>query len=269
MVSWHIGTMGFGYKWWQGVFYPKGLTGPQQLAYYAERFSAVEMDSTFYATPAAANVERWANITPADFIICPKAPREITHDLRLTGTAASMELFLTTMRLLGKKLGPIVFQFPPDFKADESEALRAFLPQLPEDLRFAVEFRHRSWVTPETADLMRQHRVCWVAADYIYLPKEIVPTTDFLYLRFLGRHGRFANKPAESTVEGTHEAVDRTAELQRWYNQIQANLEQVNAVYAFFNDDFAGFSPGSANRFKRIVGLETVEIGLPQQRKLF
>jgi uncharacterized protein YecE (DUF72 family) len=262
MVSWHIGTMGFGYKPWQGVFYPKGVTGPQQLAYYAERFSAVEMDSTFYATPAAANVERWAAITPPDFLICPKAPREITHDLRLTGTGTSevLELFLTTMRLLGEKLGPIVFQFPPDFKANELEALRAFLPQLPEDLRYAAEFRHRSWVTPEAADLLRRHRVCWVAADYIFLPKEIVPTTNFLYLRFLGRHGSFGTK--------THEVVDKTAELERWYSQIQPHLGQVTDIYAFFNDDYAGFSPGSANRFKRIAGLETAEIGLPQQGKL-
>jgi uncharacterized protein YecE (DUF72 family) len=261
--------MGFGYKAWQGVFYPKGLTGPQQLAYYAERFSAVEMDSTFYATPAGANVERWAAITPPHFVICPKAPREITHELRLTGTGASTELFLTTMRLLGEKLGPIVFQFPPDFKLNERDALRAFLLQLPKDLRFAVEFRHRSWVTPETAELLRQFQVCWVAADYIYLPKEIVPTTDFLYLRFLGRHGRFAKRIAEGAVEESREVVNRMPELERWQSQIQAHLEQVNVVYAFFNDDFAGFSPGSANRFKKMVGLETVEIGLPEQGKLF
>ncbi len=262
MVSWHIGTMGFGYKPWQGVFYPKGVTGPQQLAYYAEHFSAVEMDSTFYGTPVPANVERWAAITPPDFIICPKAPREITHDLRLTGSGATglLEQFLTTMRLLGDKLGPILFQFPPDFKADEVERLQTFLPQLPDDLRFAAEFRHRSWATPETADLLRQHRICWVAADYIYLPKEIVPTTDFLYLRFLGRHGRFATKDREM--------VDKTAELEQWYGRIEPHLAQVSDVYAFFNDDYAGFSPASANRFKKIVGQETVEIGQPQQGRL-
>jgi uncharacterized protein YecE (DUF72 family) len=262
IASWHVGTMGFGYKPWQGVFYPKGVTGPAQLAYYAERFSAIEMDSTFYGTPAATNVERWAAITPPDFIICPKAPREITHELRLSGegTLGLLELFLNTMRLLGEKLGPVVFQFPPDFKRNESEALQHFLPYLPQDLRFAIEFRHRSWAVPETAELLRHHRVCWVAADYIFLPKEIIATSDFLYLRFLGRHGSFAAK--------NREQVDRTADLRRWYGQIQPYLEQVTDVYAFFNDDYAGFSPATANRFKQIAGLPTAEIGLPQQGTL-
>lgn len=260
MTNWYVGTMGFGYKPWQGSFYPDKLPKAQQLPYYASRFNALEMDSTFYGTPREETVTRWRELTPKGFRFCPKAPREITHDLRLAEAAGgSLTNFLDTMRLLGEQLGPIVFQFPPDFPVAERDALAAFLPRLPRDFRFAVELRHRSWWSDETADLLRAHDVCWIAADYIYLPKEIRRTTDFLYLRFLGRHGQFATK--------THEILDKTEELQGWLAQIAAQPE-VGDVYAFFNDDYAGHSPATADRFKGLLGLD-VAPGPPEQGRLF
>lgn len=261
MTNWYIGTMGFGYKPWQGTFYPDKLPKAQQLPYYVTQFNALEMDSTFYGTPRIESVERWAAIAPDDFKYCPKAPREITHDLRLApATEAVLDNFLATMRYLGDKLGPIVIQFPPDFTVAERENLSAFVARLPRDYRYAVELRHRSWWSDETAGLFREHNVCWIAADYIYLPKEIRRTTDFLYLRFLGRHGQFATK--------THEVVDKTADLQQWREQIAAHSDGATEVYAFFNDDYAGHSPGTANRFKRLLGLD-VAAGPPEQGRLF
>ncbi|MDV7401495.1 DUF72 domain-containing protein, partial [Arthrospira platensis SPKY1] len=105
-------------------------------------------------------------VTTPTFKISPKTPREITHDLRLGGSAALMAAFLQTMRLLGDKLGPILIQFPPDFTIGAAERLNAFLGGLPTDLRYAVEFRHTSWDTPETAVLLRAHNVAWAMADY-------------------------------------------------------------------------------------------------------
>lgn len=261
MIHWHVGTMGFGYKPWDGVFYPEKLPQRNKLASYAERFSAVEMDSTFYGIPAASTVTRWREETPDDFRICPKAPREITHDIPLAHAVGLLESFADTMRLLGDKLGPIVLQFPPDFRAAERPALADFLPNLPRDLRWAAEFRHRSWLGEETAALLRVHNVCWVAADYIYLPKEIWPTTDFVYLRFLGRHGRYATK---------HEEVeDKTADLERWLAQVEPLETDLTGGWAFFNNDYAGYSPGTANRFKRLIGQTPVELSPPQQGRLF
>ena len=141
--------------------------------------------------------------------------------------------------------------------------LAAFLPRLPGGARFAVEFRHRSWWSAETADLLRAHGVCWAAADYIYLPKEIRRTAGFLYLRLLGRHGQFDVK--------THERVDKTEELRAWRDKVaphQAGDEPVDAVYAFFNDDYAGHAPATANRLRALLGME-VEAGPPQQGRLF
>lgn len=262
MTNWYIGTMGFGYKPWQGSFYPEKLPKAQQLPYYAGVFNALEMDSTFYGTPRVEAVQRWRALTPEGFQFCPKAPREITHDLRLAAPAPDLlATFVETMRLLGDKLGPIVLQFAPDFPVAEFDNLAAFLARLPQDARYAVELRHRSWWGDATADLFRAHGVCWIAADYIYLPKEIRRTADFLYLRLLGRHGQFATK--------THEVVDKSDDLRAWRAKIDAvsQPEAPRDVYAFFNDDFAGHAPATANRFKALLGIE-VEEGPPQQPRL-
>ncbi len=261
-MDWLLGTMGFAYDQWRnGVFYPAGMQPRQYLGYYAQRFNAVEMDSTFYATPAVTAVRRWREVTPPSFKICPNVPRRITHELRLKDAEADLTFFLDTMRELGEKLGPIVVQFPPDYTFDHVGDLIHFFPLLPPDLRFAVEFRHRSWYKPETAMLLEQHRCCWIAADYIHLPKKLHRTTDFLYLRFIGPHGRFPTKDREM--------VDKTPALQDWYAQIKPHLPEITAVCAFFNNDYAGFSPQTCNKFKRIAGIEPDEIRPLQQGRLF
>ncbi len=261
MTDWYVGTMGFGYKPWKGVLYPADLPDRQQLSYYAGLFNGLEMDSTFYGIPSSQVVERWRQLTPAGFKICPKTPREITHDLRLKAAEPQMEAFLNAMRLLGDKLGPVVLQFPPEFTAAESDTLRHFLSQLPSDIRFAVELRHRSWVGHDTIELLAKYEVCWTAADYIHLPRTFWPTTDFVYLRFLGRHGRYATK--------NKELEDKTADLENWLDQLRSSLGQMTEAYAFFNDDFAGFAPATANRFNRLVGLPVADLQLPQQDTLF
>lgn len=260
MTEWYIGTMGFGYKPWRGVFYPADLSDRQQLPYYAGFFNALEMDSTFYGIPTTTVVDRWRQLTPAGFKICPKTPREITHDLRLQGADAQFEAFLHAMRVLGDRLGPIVLQFPPDFTTAETSNLTEFLKRLPDDLRFAVEMRHRSWVGEATLDLLAVHRVCWIAADYIHLPRSFWATTDFVYLRFLGRHGRY---PAKNK-----EVDDRTADMTHWLDQVRSHLDDMPTAYAFFNDDFAGFAPASATRFSRLVGMPLLDWRLPQQGSL-
>jgi uncharacterized protein YecE (DUF72 family) len=200
-------------------------------------------------------------VTSADFKICPKVPSVITHEKRLINAAAETDEFLDRMRLLGTKLGPILLQFPPDFSIAAIGALIKFLPLLPQDLRFAIEFRHRSWDTAETTLLLQNHHLCLVAADYMYMPHQVVATTDFLYLRFLGPRGRFPNKDRE--------IVDRSADLEKWRQRIQPYTDNIESVYSFFNDDFAGFAPVACNRFKKILGFEPGEIRPLQQGRLF
>lgn len=253
--------MGYAYKQWVGVFYPAGMNARSYLAHYSHFFDAVEMDSTFYGAPRPQQVKRWATTTPPDFTICPKTPRAITHDAPPDRGIAAMHEFVETVSLLGSKLGPILIQFGPGFGYGLVHRLEPFLAALPASARYAVEFRHTSWDRPETAALLAQHNVCWVAADYIHLPKTITRTTDFLYLRFIGRHGQYETKDRELT--------DKTAVLQQWHGQIQEHAAEVTAVYGFFNNDYAGHSPATCNRFKRIIGLDAPDTRPPQQGRLF
>ena len=265
MVAWHLGTMGFAYKQWVGPFYPAGMASTKFLSHYSTLFDAVEIDSTFYGTPRATAVAKWTAVTPPHFKFCLKTPRAITHDLRLHDGLAPMGDFLAAIEPLGDKLGVILIQLPPDFTSAEQDSLFAFLAQLPTGFRYAVEFRHDSWVMGEVAEVtavaLTKHNIGWASTDYIHLPKQVHRTTDFIYLRFIGPHGQYATKDRE--------LVDKTPILQDWYAQLKPHLEDITAVYGFFNNDYSGHSPTTCNRFKQIVGLNTEEIRPYQQQRLF
>jgi len=261
MTTFHLGTMGYGYKDWLGVFYPEKTRPEAYLPHYSRVFNAVEMDTTFYGTPRPEIVQRWHDQTPDGFIFCPKTPRTITHDTRLENGVALMEEFTSRVALLGDKLGPILIQFPPEFDSTHTEEVNRFLGSLPAQARYAVEFRHRSWDTPDTAQLLHSHNVCWVSSEYIIMAPRLHRTTDFLYLRLLGRHGEFERK--------NRLQKDVTPILEKWKAQIEPELELVNSIYAFFNNDFSGHSPSTVNHFKAMFGLPITEPEIPKQQTLF
>ncbi len=259
-INWHLGTMGFGYQQWVGAFYPAGMTKKNFLAHYSQHFSAVEIDSTFYGIPRASTVQKWTAVTPDDFTFCLKTPKSITHAPTLETGVAEMQTFLEIVSALGDKLGVVLIQFGPEFGYGRMQELANFLETLPQNIRFAVEFRHTSWEQPETAELLSKHNICWTAADYIYMSKTIQRTTDFLYLRFIGPHGQFGSKDREM--------VDKTPELHYWHEQIQPHLPKIQDVYVFMNNDYSGFSPATCNRFKAIVGDDVQEIRPYIQQRL-
>lgn len=262
MIAWRLGTMGFSYKDWEGVFYPAGMQPRDYLTHYSHYFNAVELDSTFYGTPRPEYVERWAAVTPPDFSFCAKVPREITHDLRLSAESAGpMEEFLKTMDLLGDKLGVILIQLPPDFTFGHIHHLAVFLRRLPPGYRYAVEFRHSSWHATATGQLLQNYNVAWASTDYIHLPQRVYVSTDFIYIRWIGQHGQYETKD--------YERVDLTPKLEAWWEDIQSRIDGARMVYGFFNNDYAGHSPATCNKFKRIVGLPTKPLVPPQQGRLF
>lgn len=252
--------MGFGFKEWNGVFYPDGISPRDYLIHYSRIFDAVELDSTFYGSPRAEYVERWAAVTPEEFRFCVKTPREITHELRLVDAVESMRSFVETMALLGDKLGVILIQLPPDFTFSHIHNLAVFLRQLPSGFRYAVEFRDRSWQNLATSQLLMVHNVCWASADYIHMPKTIEVTADFIYIRWIGRHGRFETKDRE--------LIDPTPALEHWLQEIQSHLDGVFDVFGFFNNDYSGHSPTTCNRFKSLLGLPIKDTQPPQQGRL-
>jgi uncharacterized protein YecE (DUF72 family) len=261
MAEWYLGTMGFSYADWVGSFYPEALTQHNYLKHYRRFFNAVEIDSTFYGTPRLSTVQRWLTSTPDSFQFCPKTPRIITHDKRLRSAHLEMAEFITVMRELKNKLGVILIQLPPTFRADQSEILSAFLKELPKDVNFAVEFRHHSWYQPRTAQILKAHHICWAATEYPDLPPGIRLTSGFVYFRLIGRHGQFKRHD--------HEQIDRSENLQWWYQNLSNYLERAHSVYGFFNNDYAGFGVLSCNQFKQLVGLPAPDLKPPQQGRLF
>ena len=149
-----LGTCGWSFPDWKGTFYPLGTK--DELAFYASQFDVVEIDNTYYRIPSAKTVDAWRERTPPGFLFCPKLPGKITHEKMLEGTDELVAVFTDVISRLGDRLGPILIQLHPSFAHHHLPKLEAFLSRLPAGLRYAVEFRHRSWADqPEAARLLR------------------------------------------------------------------------------------------------------------------
>ena len=178
----HVGTSGYNYDAWRGSFYPEDLPAKKMLAYYAERFDTVEINYSFYRKPTAKILEGWAAQVPERFRFALKAWQRITHQKRLRDCAELVESFAEVARALGMRLAPILYQLPPNLKAD-LPLLRDFLHQLPRDLRAAFEFRHPSWFAEETWGALREAGAALCVAESEELATPPVRTGDFVYLR--------------------------------------------------------------------------------------
>jgi uncharacterized protein YecE (DUF72 family) len=179
----HVGTSGYNYPAWKGRFYPQGLPATGWLAYYAERFPTVEMNATFYRIPTAQVFAGWAERTPEGFRFAVKASQRITHQARLKPESVdTTRVFLERARSLGAKLGPVLFQLPPNFKKDAAR-LRDFLALLPPGTSAAFEFRHSSWFDDEVYTTLRQAGAALCIADTEDLSTPVVATAAFGYLR--------------------------------------------------------------------------------------
>lgn len=247
MSEYFLGTMGFGYQDWVGVFYPEKFRSQNFLSYYSRKFNSVELDTTFYGVPRTSKVAQWAASVPDNFKFCAKLPRQITHEKGLREAQAELDEFVDAMKGLGDKLGVLLIQLPPSFTFAELESLREFLALLPKEVRFAVEFRHASWLQPQTEELLKLHQICWATTEFPGLPNEVKRTCDFLYIRWIGQHGTYDRH--------SHERVDKTSSLIWWKDQIQPHLDHVSEVYGFFNNDYAGYAVGTCNKFKEILGM--------------
>jgi len=245
----YLGTAGWSYADWVGAFYPPGTPSSAYLSEYSRSFRAVEIDSTFYGIPRPETVVRWAEATPADFLFCPKMVRTVTHDKRLIAAEAETEAFLGTLGLLGPKLGPVVLQFDYTFGPDRAEDLRHYLEGLPAGVRVAVELRHRGWLRQDTYSLLAEVGVALVLHDLHYMPRVNVVTTDFTYVRWLGRR---------ADVERFDRVVrDRTRELSWWAEQARDWLTRGIRVYAFANNRYQGHGPATVAAFQeRLQALE-------------
>ena len=246
-----LGTQGFAYKDWVGVFYPEG-TGPSDyLAFYSRIYDTVELDTTFYGPPRPETARAWRESTPEGFVFAAKMPRTITHDKRLVDAEHELVEFLTAMTELGPKLGPILIQLAPSFTADEFQSLAAFAAILPEEFRYAVELRHTSLLTQDTEDLLTRHRLAWANIDLHGMPRTTHFTTDFTYVRWLGNR---------SDVKRLNRiVVDRSDDLDHWAEELHRISRHVQRIYGYMNNHYAGHSPSSINELRSKMSLPVTD----------
>jgi len=240
-----LGTQGFAFDDWVGPFYPPGTPKAAYLERYAEHFSTVEIDSTFYGTPRPAVVRGWAARTPPGFVFAAKFPREITHDRRLVGADDAAAEFVEVMQRLGDKLGPLTLQFAFDFSPAEFDRLAAFLDRLPAGPRYAVEVRDRRWLTSAFVRALSARGVALVLQDLFYMPKLEWLTAAFTVIRWLGRR---------SDIERFDRLqIDRSKDLAPWVGRVGRFLEAGVDVFGYFNNHYAGHSPASVRQFEALV----------------
>lgn len=244
-TRWHIGTMGFGYPDWRGVFYPEDLRPAEYLEFYARHFDTVELDTTWHAAPPAARFAHWASVTPDNFRFTVKTPRAITHDAGAADAIGPMKSFVEAARSLGEKLAVIVIQYPPALPARAWPGVEKFLTALPEGVRYAVEFREDSWFRDDIYDGLAKRNIAIINGDYNQskMPEPIV-TADFMYVRLIGVHETYGEK--------THERIDRTDRLTWWRNAVEAT--ETAEAFALLNNDYTGFSIAAADKLRKLVG---------------
>jgi uncharacterized protein YecE (DUF72 family) len=245
-----LGTSGWSYRDWIGPFYKK--KEKSMLKAYSKVFKTVEIDSTFYAYPLKGTVMGWIKYSPEDFVFTAKLPKLVTHEKMLDldeGVEEDLYRFCDLARpvLLNGKLGCLLIQLPPKYKFDPDH-LERFLCILPAEFKFAIEFRHPSWMREETWKLLKKHGVAYVAVDEPLLPPEVHVTSDFAYFRWHGRGTRpwfnYRYSPEE---------------LKPWVPKIRKAAKKVKRVYGYFNNHFHGYAVENCLQILEMLGVLTRE----------
>jgi uncharacterized protein YecE (DUF72 family) len=246
-----LGTQGLAYADWVGPFYPEGLSQERWLRFYATRFNALELNTTFYAVPPPERVEKWCRSVPESFRFAIKVGKHITHDAPLRHALDPLKEFVLAMRPFGERLGPLLLQFSPWCGIEQLADFGNLLENLPAGARYAVEFRSPGWQRDDVYRLLEKHRVALVGADHLEHPEQarLQATADFLYVRLVGNHGRYQ--------DNSREVFDPTDALRTWLERIEAaDPTRSREVWVMCGNDFAGHAPASLRRFARLAGIE-------------
>jgi uncharacterized protein YecE (DUF72 family) len=225
------GTSGYSYKEWKGSFYPEDLPAARMLAYYSERFATVEINNTFYRMPTAQLLTGWAAQVPPGMAFALKAPQRITHQKRLQDAAEPLVHFLEIAAVLGERLGPLLFQLPPNLKLDLPR-LTDFLVLLPPTVRAAFEFRHASWHDDAVYAALQARGAALCIAESEELATPLVATAGFTYLRL-------------------RKSAYQDAELTAWAERVRA--QPWGDAFIYFKHEDAGVGPKLAARMQALL----------------
>ncbi|HZQ46227.1 MAG TPA: DUF72 domain-containing protein [Verrucomicrobiae bacterium] len=239
----YIGTSGWSYKGWEKAFYPPDIPKSRHFEYYLTQFPTVEINLTFYRLPTKDMTQDWHDKAPKRFLYTIKGSRFITHMKKLSHLGNALDKFFDRLKPLKKHMGPVLWQLPSMLKKDPAR-LAGFLEQLPANHRYAVEFRHPSWLDDDIFVLLRKHRVAHVSVSSGGMPMNLMVTTDFIYLRFHGLSGGAA-----------HDYT--SAELEPWARHICGNPGKT--VFAYFNNDVNTRAPNNARTLMKMAGARAVK----------
>ncbi len=225
----HAGTSGYAFKEWKGAFYPPDLADDGWLGYYASRFATVEINNTFYRLPKEQVLRDWAAEVPEPFTFAIKASQRITHHARLKAECAdAVDFLLRNTAVLGPRLGPLLFQLPPNLKKD-LDRLRGFLGLLPSDRRYTIEFRHESWFDDDVLDALRERDIALCVAEQSDFKCPVHATASWGYLRL-------------------HRLDYDAAALSEWAKCVSAQKWTETYVY-FKHDEGEGSGPPAVDAF--------------------
>ena len=238
MAKCFIGTSGWVYPHWKGTFYPEELKEKDKFSFFVTQFNTVEINTTFYHLPLESTVKNWYKQAPSDFIFSVKASGYITHRKRLLEPEKTLELFFTRMRLLGKKLGPILFQLPPSFQQD-LERLKNFINHLPKGI-YTFEFRHPSWYTQETLDLLSENNIALCITDLKNHPSPEAITASHAYIRLHGPLSTYSGKYGPRL-------------LKIWQKKVKHWMSKNIDVYCYFDNDEKAYATVDAKMLLELL----------------
>lgn len=240
-----IGTSGWSYKGWEKTFYPSKVPVREHFKYYATQFPTVEVNLTFYRLPKPAMVQGWINKAPSGFVYAVKGSRFITHMKKLTGLDGAVDRYFERIEPMRHLVGAVLWQLPPMLRNDPVR-LESFLKVLPAGYRYAVEFRHGSWLNRDTYDILTEHRAAFVSVSSLAMPVDLTVTTDLVYIRFHGLQGGAAHDYTEE-------------ELEPWARHIRRQSRLGRTVFAYFNNDWNVRAPANARLLMAMTGSGTIQ----------
>ena len=257
-MQYYIGCSGWSYSAWKGPFYPSNMDNSSDwLSYYASVFDYVEIDSSFYRMPNLFTVKNWLKKTPENFKFTAKFPKVITHDKHLKDVSRELEHFLQSMIPLRDKILALLIQLPPSLKITEGlDNLRQVVSELDTKFRYAVEVRDRSWFQDLAYNFFANNNICMVWSQLAELRTPPIVTTDFLYIRLIG--DRSIDEKDFGKIQ-----KDRVIEMKKWSSKVKRVIKQeegggrknINLAIVSANNHYAGFGPGTANIFRKMVDL--------------
>ena len=231
-VQYYIGTSGWHYDHWRSLFYPPELSKDKWLEFYARHFATVEINNSFYRLPSEAAFANWYRSAPAGFVFAVKVSRYITHIKRLKESAEPLKKFIDRARGLGEKLGPLLYQLPPNMRRND-ERLESFLSILSRDQKHVFEFRHRSWFDGEVLQTLHNYSAGLCLYNMPNFTTPVVATADFGYIRFHGKEGLYSSSYSD-------------AELAEWARKLADLARDLKAMYIYFNNDVEAYAVKNA-----------------------